>query len=78
MMFSDCDYSKAVQASYGSNDTHSFLPNAAAEVQHQVRRLAHHPCIALWLSNNEIVGPGGHPTGTRCLKGTERTCWQSQ
>ena len=36
MMFSDCDYSKAVQASYGSNDTHSFLPNAAAEVQHQV------------------------------------------
>ena len=52
------------------------LPNAAAEVQHQVRRLAHHPCIALWLSNNEIVGPGGHPTGTRCLKGTERTCWQ--
>ena len=65
-----------MQASYGSNDTHSFLPNAAAEVQHQVRRLAHHPCIALWLSNNEIVGPGGHPTGTRCLKGTERTCWQ--
>ena len=33
MMFSDCDYSKAVQASYGSNDTHSFLPNAAAEVR---------------------------------------------
>ena len=78
MMLSDCDYSHAVQASYGNSSTHSFLPNTAAEVQHQVRRLAHHPCIALWLSNNEINGAieARHPGGTGCVKGTERTCWQ--
>lgn len=30
-----------------------FLANVEAEARHQVRRLAHHPCIALWSGNNE-------------------------
>ena len=51
-MLSDTDYTMAVQSSNG------FLPNVRAEVEHQVRRLAHHPCVAMWVSNNEIM-PGG-------------------
>ncbi|MGQ9661686.1 MAG: beta-mannosidase [Kiritimatiellia bacterium] len=30
-----------------------FLQNVAHEVEHQVLRLAHHPCIVLWCGNNE-------------------------
>lgn len=30
-----------------------FLASVAAEVEDQVRRLRHHPCLALWCGNNE-------------------------
>lgn len=33
-----------------------FLANVAGEVKHQVRRLSHHPSIALWSGNNENQG----------------------
>lgn len=33
-----------------------FRREAEAEVEHQTRRLAHHPCIALWCGNNECQG----------------------
>jgi beta-mannosidase len=39
----------------------AFLANVRAEAVDQVRRLRHHPCIALWCGNNELeqglVGP---------------------
>jgi len=38
-------------ALYPADD--SFLANVEAEARHQLRRLAHHPCIALWSGNNE-------------------------
>ena len=31
----------------------AFLASVSEEVRHQVRRLAHHPSIALWSGNNE-------------------------
>jgi beta-mannosidase len=31
----------------------SFLQNVKKEVEYQVKRLRHHPCIALWCGNNE-------------------------
>lgn len=31
-----------------------FVANAAAEAGEQVKRLRHHPCIALWCGNNEV------------------------
>ena len=31
-----------------------FLKNVAAEAEDNVRRLRHHPCIALWCGNNEL------------------------
>jgi len=31
-----------------------FLKNVKAEAEYQVKRLSHHPCIALWCGNNEI------------------------
>ena len=33
-----------------------FLAEVEAEVEHQIKRLAHHPCIALWCGNNEDLG----------------------
>jgi beta-mannosidase len=33
-----------------------FLDNVRLEVRHQVRRLSHHPSIALWCGNNENLG----------------------
>ena len=33
-----------------------FLDNVRFEVRHQVRRLSHHPSIALWCGNNENLG----------------------
>ncbi len=33
----------------------AFLASARAEARHQVRRLRHHACLALWCGNNEIV-----------------------
>lgn len=32
----------------------AFLQNVKTEVQYQVNRLKHHPCIVLWCGNNEI------------------------
>ena len=32
----------------------AFLRSVAAEAEHNVRRLRHHPCIALWCGNNEL------------------------
>jgi len=36
--------------------TPSFLSSVEREVRHQVKRLRHHACIALWCGNNEDVG----------------------
>ncbi|MFM2278314.1 MAG: hypothetical protein RLZZ444_545, partial [Pseudomonadota bacterium] len=36
--------------------TQSFLDNVEAEVDYQVRRLAHHASIVLWCGDNELVG----------------------
>lgn len=33
-----------------------FLDSVRHEVRHQIRRLMHHPCIALWCGNNENEG----------------------
>lgn len=33
-----------------------FLENVAAEVEHQVKRLKNHPCLALFCGNNEDLG----------------------
>jgi beta-galactosidase/beta-glucuronidase len=69
MMFSDCDYSYAVQ-----NSKHTgFLANVRAEITHQVRRTSHHPSVALWLSNNEITADTGKKD---CLEKGGRSCWQ--
>ncbi|MFP3937748.1 MAG: glycoside hydrolase family 2 protein [Phycisphaerae bacterium] len=32
----------------------SFMDNVAAEADQNVRRLRHHPCVALWCGNNEL------------------------
>lgn len=40
-------------AHYPANQ--EFLDNVSAEVRHQVRRLNHHPSIALWCGNNEVL-----------------------
>jgi beta-mannosidase len=36
--------------------TTDFLASVEREIRHQVKRLRHHPCIALWCGNNEDVG----------------------
>ena len=33
-----------------------FLDNVRLEIRHQIRRLSHHPAIALWCGNNENLG----------------------
>ena len=44
-----------------------FMANVAAEARDNIRRLRHHPCLALWCGNNELeqdhVGPEW--TGTK-------------
>lgn len=40
------------RASYGL--TPAFAENIRAEVRDNVKRLRHHPCLALWCGNNEI------------------------
>lgn len=40
----------------------AFLASVREEVQHQVRRLAHHPSIALWSGNNENQGSAQRDT----------------
>ncbi|OJF77303.1 MAG: hypothetical protein BKP49_02210 [Treponema sp. CETP13] len=39
--------------------TPDFLDTVRKEIHHQVKRLQHHPCIALWCGNNEDVGALG-------------------
>ena len=34
----------------------AFLNEVKKEVDHQVRRLGHHACIALWCGDNELIG----------------------
>ena len=34
----------------------NFLSEVKHEVDHQVRRLGHHACIALWCGDNELIG----------------------
>jgi beta-mannosidase len=36
--------------------TPEFLDEVCEEVDHQVRRLGHHACIALWCGDNELIG----------------------
>lgn len=38
---------------YPSRDT-EFMANVEAEARDNIRRLRHHPCMALWCGNNEI------------------------
>ena len=45
-----------------------FMRNVEAEARDNIRRLRHHPCLALWCGNNEVetgglVGPGGWKEG---------------
>jgi len=39
---------------YPSDD--KFLAEVSKEVDHQVRRLGHHACLALWCGDNELLG----------------------
>ncbi|RJG42083.1 beta-mannosidase [Motilimonas pumila] len=36
--------------------TNAFIEEVSQEVQHQLKRLQHHPCIALWCGDNEVIG----------------------
>jgi beta-mannosidase len=42
-----------------------FLSSVSTEVRHQVKRLQHHPCLAIWCGNNENVGALGWFPETR-------------
>ena len=43
-------------ATYPAYDT-AFMANVKDEAEDNVRRLRHHPSIALWCGNNEILTP---------------------
>ncbi len=51
LVWQDCMFACST---YPSNK--EFLDNVRHEIRHQVRRLQHHPCIALWCGNNEDLG----------------------
>jgi len=34
----------------------AFLEDVRTEITQQVRRLSHHPCIAIWCGDNEVIG----------------------
>ncbi len=38
----------------------AFVASARAEAEHQVRRLRHRACLALWCGNNEVWGNNAH------------------
>lgn len=42
---------------YPSDD--AFLDNVKAETAYQIKRLRHHPSIALWCGDNEVIGAVG-------------------
>jgi beta-mannosidase len=46
---------------YPANDE-AFLANVKAEAQDNIRRIRHHPCLALWCGNNEIEQGMGSDT----------------
>ncbi len=54
LLWQDCMFSCALYPS----DT-DFLSEVDAEIRHQVRRLQHHPSLALWCGNNEALGAIG-------------------
>jgi len=47
--------------SYHPFDKAAFRRNVAAEARDQVKRLRHHPCLALWCGNNEMEQGGVQP-----------------
>ncbi len=51
MVWQDCMFSCSLYPA-----TPAFLASVKAEIEHQVRRLQSHPCIAIWCGNNELVG----------------------
>ncbi len=51
LVWQDCMFSCALYPS-----SPEFLSDVEAEIRHQVKRLADHPCIALWCGNNEALG----------------------
>lgn len=51
LIWQDCMFSCALYPS-----SREFLANVAAELHHQVKRLADHPSLALWCGNNEALG----------------------
>jgi beta-mannosidase len=38
----------------------AFIASSRAEAEHQLRRLRHRACLALWCGNNEVFGCNGH------------------
>lgn len=54
LIWQDCMFSCAM---YPSEEW--FLREVETEIDHQARRLAHHPSIALWCANNEALGAVG-------------------
>ena len=51
LIWQDCMFSCALYPS-----SPDFLSLVEKEIRHQVKRLADHPCIALWCGNNEALG----------------------
>lgn len=50
-------------AAYPASDP-EFMANVKAEAKDNIRRLRHHPCMALWCGNNELEPPFVGPTWT--------------
>lgn len=51
LIWQDCMFSCALYPS-----SPDFLALVEEEIRHQVKRLADHPCLALWCGNNEALG----------------------
>lgn len=50
-----------------------FTENVKLEVEYNVKRLRHHPCLAIWSGNNEIEAmSGGWSTRKKYLEWTEK------
>jgi beta-mannosidase len=48
--------------------TETFLRSVRREAEYQVRRLGHHPCMALWCGNNELEGMRRQLLSSRRIK----------